>query len=91
MPKNFRTGGGELKSKINNRTRNLQTSWKLLRENVFHAWWILLRPLQSINCLVRVNFVIKHEMGGRVEAKKIGFFEKNICILPVGYLTSPAK
>ena len=26
-----------------------------------------------------------------MEAKKFGFFEKNICILPVGYLTSSTK
>ena len=51
---------------------------------------LVLRP-QSINCLVRISFAIKNEMGGWVEAKKFGFFEKNICILPVGYLTSSAK
>ena len=89
VPKKFRTGAGELKSKINNRTRNLQTSWEPLTGNVCHAWWILLRQ-QSINCLVRISFAIKNEVGGRIEAKKIRFFEKNICILPVGYLTSSA-
>ena len=31
------------------------------------------RP-QSINCLVRVSFVLKNGAGGRVEVKKFGFF-----------------
>ena len=71
-----RTGGGRrVKSKLNNRTGNLKTSWEPLTDNVSHAWWILLRP-QSINCSVRVSFPIKYEAAGRVEAKKIEFFEK---------------
>ena len=48
------------------------------------------RP-QSVNFLVCVSFAIKIEAGGRAEAKKFGFFEKNICILAAGYLTSSAK
>ena len=40
---------GELKSKINNRTRNLQTSWEPLTENVCHAWWILLTLVTTIH------------------------------------------
>ena len=49
-----------------------------------------LRP-QSINCLASASFAIKNEVGGRVKAKEFGFFEKNICILPVAYVTSSAK
>ena len=48
------------------------------------------RP-QSIDCLVHISFAIKNKPGGWVKAKKFRFFEKNICILPVGYLTSSAK
>ena len=46
---------------------------------------------QLYNCLVHVSFATKNEAGGRVEAKKVGFFLKNICILPIGYLKSSAK
>ena len=37
------------------------------------------------------QFVIKNGVGRWVEAKKFGIFVKNICLLPVGYLTCSAK
>ena len=49
----------------------------------------MLRP-QSINCLVCVSFAIQNGASRQAEPKKFRFFEKNICILPVGYLTSSA-
>ena len=49
-----------------------------------HKNW--LRP-QSINYLIRISFAIRNGAGRWVEAKKkFRFFEKNICILPDGYL-----
>ena len=53
---------------------------------------IILIAKATINCLVCISFAIKNGAGGqRVEAKKLGIFVKNICLLPVGYLTSSAK